>query len=260
MKNNLLSLLFLVVACLMNTPQISAQTCSPDSQYTSSGIYPSDTLPDMTVGAAVNEVVHFVFPSDTVIFGFTLEFDSFIVNQLLFEPSWLSWDCDQNQNNCTYYTSSAQLTRGCAVVTGTPTQANSIYPAWDSIVVVGEGWVTVPFGGPQSAVDSIPIYYRVSPSVSAGDPLLSNLGLTVSPNPTSFLSNISFRLVDYSDVRVSIHDLQGREIALLADEKDAIGKYNYRFNASEHPAGMYFARIELNNGQFRKTQKILSVH
>ncbi len=259
MKKNLLFPLFLVLAGLMITPQVNAQVCTVDSQYVSAGIYPSDTLPDMTIGTAVNDVVQFAFPSDTVIFGFQLDFDSFVVKELLFEPSWLSWDCDQNQNNCTYYTSPPQLTRGCVAVTGTPNMQNPQYPGWDSVVVVGEGWVTVPFIGPQAATDSIAVYYRVASGVSVEDPLLANLNLTVSPNPASYLANVSFNVVDYSDVRVSIHDLQGREIALLATEKDAIGEYNYRFNASEHPTGVYFVRVDLNDGQFVKTKKVLSV-
>lgn len=260
MKKNLLFPLFLVLAGLIISPQVNAQVCTVDSQYTAPGIFPSDTLPDMTVGTSVNDIVQFVFPSDTVIFGFQLDFDSFVVKELLFEPSWLSWDCDQNQNNCVYYTTPPLLTRGCVAVTGTPNMQNPLYPGWDSVVVVGEGWVTVPFIGAQAATDSIAVYYRVfDPIGSVENPLLANLDLNISPNPASYEANISFNLTEYSDVRISIHDVQGREVAVLGEEKDAIGEYNYRFNTSEHPAGVYFARVELNDGQFVRTKKVLSV-
>ncbi len=260
MKKNLLLPLFLVLAGFFFAPQVNAQApCMVDMQYNTPGIFPSDTLPDMTINTPVNDVVQFLFPSDTIIFGFQLDFDSFVVDQLLFEPSWLSWACDQQANGCVYYTSPPDLTRGCVAVTGTPNMQNPLYPAWDSVVVVGEGWVTVPFIGAQAATDSIAIYYRVGPNVSVEDPLLANLDLQVSPNPASYLANVSFRLVEYTDVQVSIHDLQGREVEVLGVEKDAIGEYNYRFNASEHPAGVYFVRVELNDGQFVKTKKVLSV-
>ena len=261
MKKNLLLPILLMLVGSLSGFQVNAQApCTVDSQYTAPGIFPSDTLPDMTVGTAVSDVVQFVFPSDTVIFGFQLDFDSFVVKELLFEPAWLSWDCDQNQNNCTYYTTPPALTRGCVAVTGTPTMANPLWPAWDSVIVVGEGWVTVPFIGAQAATDSIAVYYRVEdPTMSLEDPLISNLNLTVAPNPTDAVSNISFDLIGYADFKVRVLDLQGREVAVLGEEKEAIGHYDYRFDASAHPAGVYQVRVELDGGQFVKTKKVLSV-
>lgn len=259
MNKNLLLPLFLILLGITIAPQANAQTCSVDSQYTSPGIYPSDTLPDMQIGTAIADVVQFVFPSDTTLFGFTLTFDSFVVDQLILDPSWLSWSCDQQANNCVYYTTPPNVTRGCVIVTGIPNMQNPLYPAYDSVVVIGEGWVTVPFVGAQAATDSIAVYYRVGPSVSVENPLLANLDLQVNPNPVNHLAKISYNLVEISDVRVSIHDLQGREVAVLKEEQNEVGRYSVNFTASEYPTGVYFVRVELGDGEFVKTKKIITV-
>ncbi len=261
MKKNLLLPLLVLLAGLFFGPQANAQApCTPDPQYNTPGIFPSDTLPDFTVGTAANEVVHFLFPPDTTIFGFTLDFDSFVVNQLILEPSWLQWDCDQNQNNCVYYTNPPNLTRGCVAVTGTPNMANPSWPAYDSVIVIGEGWVTVPFVGAQPAVDSIAVYYRVEdPAMNIVSPLANGLNLEVSPNPTNYDSRVTFNVVEYADFRVRVLDVQGREVAILGEENDAIGTYSYRFDAFEQPAGVYFVRVEINGGEIVRTKKVLSV-
>jgi len=260
MNKNLLLPLLLILLGVSIAPQANAQTpCTVDPQYTSPGIFPSDTLPDMEVGTAVSDIVQFVFPSDTAIFGFTLTFDSFVVDQLILAPSWLSWECDQQANNCVYYTSPPDLTRGCVIVTGTPTAQNPLYPAYDSVVVIGEGWVTVPFVGAQAATDSIAVYYRVGPSVSVENPLLANLDLQINPNPVNHLAKISYNLVEISDVRVSVHDLQGREVAVLKEEENEVGRSSVNFTASQYPAGVYFVRVELGDGKFVKTKKMITV-
>ena len=260
MKKILLLPVLLILAAVMLAPRMQAQApCTIDPQYTTPGIFPSDTIADQAVGAAVNEVVHFLFPPDTMLFGFTLEFDSFVVNQLINQPSWLQWDCDQNQNNCTYYTNPPALTQGCVAVTGTPTAQNPSFPAWDSVIVIGQGWVTVPFVGAVAADDSIAIYYRVDNSTNVDNSLQSSLNLEVNPNPAISNARISYRLVDFADIKVSIHDIQGREVAILNEEESAIGDYSLNFNALNHPTGLYFVRVSINGGQFVETKKLVTI-
>lgn len=261
MKKNLLLPVLLAFAVILGGSYAFGQVpCVVDPQYTSPGIYPNDTIPDGQVGVAYNEVVQFVFPLDTVIGGFPFDFDSFLVIGIQSSPApWLVWECDQFAANCHYISAPPQLTRGCVLITGTPAATNPAWPAYDSVIVQGEGWVTLPFPiGAQAAPVDIPIYFRVGPAVSVEPPLVSNLGLEIAPNPTNGATRISFNLVEYADVRVSLTDMMGKEIAELKNGKQEFGAYDVDFNADEFPAGIYFVRLELNDGEYVKTQKVIT--
>lgn len=261
MKKNLLLPVFAAFTLVFGLGNAWAQSpCTVDPSYTSPGIYPSDTLPDGWVSYPYNTTVQFVFPSDTVIFGQTLTFDSFLVTSVTGFPSSMSWDCDQNMNNCTYYTSPPALTRGCVGVSGTPTVVSPSYPAYDSAIVIGEGWVTVPFVGAVSAPQEIAIYYRFGPaSVDVQDALGSNLNLEVAPNPADFQASINYELIDFADVRVTLHDVNGREIKELTNATLNPGEYQDKVLVNEFPVGVYFVRVDLNDGEYVKTKKLITV-
>ena len=264
MSKTLLILAMLIGVGLGGSNFALAQTpCTPDPNITSPGIYPGDTLPDITEGQPYNEVIQFAFPPDTLFLGTTITFDSFVVNTVLNLPAGLDWACDQAANNCVYYTSPPSLTRGCVSiydVSGGPTQ-NPAYPGYDSIQVLGQGWVTVPFVGIQSAIDTIEIYYRVAPSVSINlaSPLLTGLNTSVAPHPVTATSRIAFELTAFADVRVSVHDVFGKEVALLSEERQLFGEQALEFRGADFPAGIYFVRISLNEGAVIDTKKLINV-
>ena len=230
-----------------------------DPQYTSPGIYPSDTLPDIPVGNPYSAVVQFVFPPDTIIGPITVNFDSFIVTTVTGLPTGINWDCDQNMNNCTYYTSPPNLTRGCVAVSGMVSAQNPAYPAWDSVIVTGEGWATLPIVGPQAFPNDIAVYWRTT-TVSVDEGLASNLDLTVAPNPTNGNSRISYFLTELAEVKVTVADMYGKEVALLSNGWMDSGSHEIEFNGLDFPAGIYFVRIDLNNGEFTKAQKVITIH
>ena len=56
-------------------------------------------------------------------------------------------------------------------------------------------------------------------------------------------------------IHLSIFDLRGREIALLINGFKPPGSYKFRWNATKHSSGVYFARLRM--GDQSKTQKII---
>jgi hypothetical protein len=75
-------------------------------------------------------------------------------------------------------------------------------------------------------------------------------GITmVAPNPTAGALRIGFALARAGNVRLSVLDVQGREVATLARGEYAAGrfetKWNGRVGEGEAPMGVYFVRLQV---------------
>jgi hypothetical protein len=66
---------------------------------------------------------------------------------------------------------------------------------------------------------------------------------------------IRYQLPVASDVRLSVYDLLGREVAVLVNEKKALGNYEVIFDATKLSSGVYFYRLQ--SGDFVQTRKLL---
>lgn len=64
------------------------------------------------------------------------------------------------------------------------------------------------------------------------------------PNPFNPTTVIGYRKTDIGRTRLSVHDLLGREVAVLVDGVVAAGEHSVRFNASTLPSGTYLVRLE----------------
>ncbi len=95
---------------------------------------------------------------------------------------------------------------------------------------------------------------------SGGDLIPSRFALhSAFPNPFNPSTTVRFDLPVETDVRVSVYDLVGREIAVLVQKKFQSGKHSLEWNGatdsgSSAPSGIYY--IRLNAGQFSQTQKL----
>lgn len=77
------------------------------------------------------------------------------------------------------------------------------------------------------------------------------------PNPFNPTTSISFDIPNLSEVKLSVYDLTGREIAVLVNETLEPGSYSYKWNASQLSSGIYFYRI--NAGSFVQTKKMVLI-
>jgi hypothetical protein len=77
------------------------------------------------------------------------------------------------------------------------------------------------------------------------------------PNPFNPTTVVSYQLPATSDVRLSVYDLLGREVAVLVNGKEAPGKYEVTFDARNLASGMYLYR--LTAGSFGETKKMFLV-
>jgi hypothetical protein len=79
------------------------------------------------------------------------------------------------------------------------------------------------------------------------------------PNPFNPTTKIKFDIPSsgnsVSPVQLRVYDVLGKETAVIVNENLAPGTYEYEWNASELPSGVYFYTIE--SGSFKDTKKLI---
>ena len=64
------------------------------------------------------------------------------------------------------------------------------------------------------------------------------------PNPFNPSTTIKYELHRASVVRLSVHNILGREVSILMNEKRGAGVYEVNFDASNMPSGIYLCRLQ----------------
>ncbi|HLT47164.1 MAG TPA: T9SS type A sorting domain-containing protein [Rubricoccaceae bacterium] len=84
-----------------------------------------------------------------------------------------------------------------------------------------------------------------SPTVaSEPDPETPSLGAVITPNPAFGRATLTLSLPTSGSVRLSVHDVLGREVAVILDRPMAAGRHEVYFDGSSLPSGTYLIRIE----------------
>jgi hypothetical protein len=77
------------------------------------------------------------------------------------------------------------------------------------------------------------------------------------PNPFNPVTHIAFDLPKTSRVNLKIYNILGEEIATVVSGSLAAGSYQYDWNASDYPSGLYFYHLEADH--FTDIRKMLLV-
>jgi poly-gamma-glutamate capsule biosynthesis protein CapA/YwtB (metallophosphatase superfamily) len=77
------------------------------------------------------------------------------------------------------------------------------------------------------------------------------------PNPFRSTTAIEYRLPRSARVRLTVHDVGGRLVAVLTDGTQSAGLHSMEWHAAELPAGLYFCRLE--TGGAVRTEKLLRI-
>lgn len=73
------------------------------------------------------------------------------------------------------------------------------------------------------------------------------------PNPLASRATIGFELPTAQDVRVTVYDVLGREVAVLVDGVRQAGPQSVELDASSLPSGMYIYRLSAGSTQLTQT-------
>jgi hypothetical protein len=68
------------------------------------------------------------------------------------------------------------------------------------------------------------------------------------PNPFNPVTKINYELPKDSKVKLVIYDILGREIKTLVNELKQAGRYTIEFNGTQYASGVYFYRIQVEEG------------
>lgn len=106
-------------------------------------------------------------------------------------------------------------------------------------------------------------YATSSPSLDVGDDIKFDLPNRYElaqnyPNPFNPATDISFSLPVAGRVRVTVHNILGRKVAVLTDSWYPSGTHTVKWDATGHASGVYFYRLQTDDG-FVDTRKMLLV-
>ena len=85
----------------------------------------------------------------------------------------------------------------------------------------------------------------------------AGLALAVHPNPVAGGAAVPFRLAAPADVRLTVVDVLGREVAVLADGPRAAGEHRARFETAGLATGVYVVVLEASGARATRTVTVV---
>ena len=79
--------------------------------------------------------------------------------------------------------------------------------------------------------------------------------LKIYPNPAKSILTINMRLPSVTSAKVSLHDMLGNEVEVFAE--NVSGVFEKTFDIHSVRTGIYFVRINYENGQHTIVRKII---
>lgn len=77
------------------------------------------------------------------------------------------------------------------------------------------------------------------------------------PNPFNPVTKIMFKIAVPSDVRLTIFDINGKEVQTLLNEKKSPGVYKVTWDGAGFTSGVYFYRLQTRD--FTQTKKMIMI-
>jgi hypothetical protein len=102
----------------------------------------------------------------------------------------------------------------------------------------------------------VPVTGNENVSVQEISPITSKLSVqSPSPNPTTAISTLTFKLKETSKVELRVVDARGKELGIFMEGTMGIGTYEADLDLSTYPSGTYFYVLETDFGV--KTGKVV---
>lgn len=223
--------------------------CIPDPLYADSvfGVWPDTTenFVDGVEGIFYSDTLNLIVPTNAqdIDPGFpAVSIDSVQLTTVAGLPPGLNTFCNsQTGGACTYLPEIL----GCGLIEGTPTAAGS-YP----ITLTVTAWFNV-LGSPVPFPQDFTGYeITIAPSTGVMEPAGTGLsGVFNTPNPFAGRTTIEFDLKRPSDVRITVFNLVGEEIARQQHNGSA-GHNKVAFDGGQLEEGIYIYHVQAGARSF----------
>ncbi len=228
--------LFTILFAILLFANFAHAQCSVDTNLKSPGFKP-DTIPHAMEKVAYSQVIQFKFPTDTVVFGQKVTFDSLTIKSIDSLPKSITWQC--GKSDCTYKGGE----NGCLILYGTA-PAGSAGKYKMIITVTAHFPLPAPF--PYRHQDFANTWDFYVDGYNAIQEIVFPNHISASPNPFDQQVNLDILSLNTEKSRLQIFDIQGREVyninILLAQ-----GSNNYIIDTKIWNSGLYIIKT---NGVF----------
>jgi len=82
------------------------------------------------------------------------------------------------------------------------------------------------------------------------DELNTSINISISPNPTNGISNLTFTNVSKSNINVNLYDLSGKLVKNITNNSYSAGQHQIELNSTELAKGIYFIKVQQNEQSF----------
>ena len=195
-------LLLVLSICLYSTFNVFSQ-CIPDPSIplTASGIFPDSAQGFVagTIGIPYSQLITVVVPADTVYLGFTVQIDSIGLQSYSNLPPGLTLAASTPSH---YWHGG---TKGCAIITGTPTTEGSYKLQLTIKYIAASGLYT-------SSVLDTDYVIVITPDQGINNIENSFNSVSSNPNPFSKSAEITFNNSSSDNIVFSVYNLVGKII------------------------------------------------
>jgi hypothetical protein len=266
-----------IVLCFLSMGAASAQ-CTPDPNGpTTPGIYPGDSLPNGNINVAYSQEIQLVLPRDTTVDVFGTPFSaSFCEFEVIFAnlPAGLTAACDVPSCKWTIDHTAGVISRGCITISGTPTDSVPNDTLVATVIITpglidssrnnfcntdslknqaGALWAIIQGLLTQPASIGLKIEKG---NVGIADELRAEMNLSIAPNPTSGDAFVGFNMQQPREVAIDLYDMLGRKVQEIQSNTTLIGSQKIRFSTSQLNPGLYFIKMNINQGEAVLSEKL----
>mgnify|MGYP003875295743 CR=1 FL=1 len=100
------------------------------------------------------------------------------------------------------------------------------------------------------------VKYSILTNISPSQNTPSDFYLQNYPNPFNPSTNISFKIPSNGNVKLSVHDIDGKELKVLVNEFMTAGSHSINFTALDFSSGIYFYSLSVD-GNLIGTKKMI---
>ncbi|HEX2788718.1 MAG TPA: zinc-dependent metalloprotease [Ignavibacteria bacterium] len=214
-------------------------------QFSSFGIVTPTQFTQIQTSPNNSTLVHFIWTKPGTLSGFTYK--------LRLRKAGNNPDYEYTSNN------NGNDTIASLRISQLDSLAAAIGTVGDSVWISSRAWVFTSLDSSQTNNTIIVSLKRTSVGIQQISELIPDKFALYHnyPNPFNPTTNIKFDVPELSNVKISIYDINGREIATLVNNQMNPGSYTADWNATNISSGIYFYRMTTD--KFVETRKMMLI-